>query len=90
MANMTITEAEAQLLTVNAAIQQLIDGKRLTQLEIGSGSFKRVYKNQEINLSDLLTLRNELRNIISALQPTVQPIFRTNCSIPLLVDKGNY
>jgi hypothetical protein len=87
---MTLADAEAALLTVNVAISDLFQGKRVTELDIGSGTFKRRYKYAEITLESLYILRNEYRSIISNLQPDIKPVFRTNCNIPLITEKGNY
>ena len=53
---MTKTEAELQLSQVNAAIEQLLLGKRLSKLEIGSGTDKHVYEMTEISLEGLKAL----------------------------------
>lgn len=90
MVDMTLQQAEANLLTVNVAISDLLQGKRITELDIGSGTFKRRYKYAEITLDNLYTLRNEYRTIIANLQPSVKPIFRSNSCIPIIVEKGNY
>jgi hypothetical protein len=90
MAYMTLADAEAALLTVNVAISDLLSGKRITELDIGSGTFKRRYKFAEITLDNLYMLRNEYRSIIANLQPSIKPVFRVNCNIPIIVEKGNY
>ncbi len=87
MANMTLAEAEAQLLTVNVAISQMIAGTSLKELKVGNGAFTRYYVYNEITFDNLYTLRNELRSIIASYQPTVAPVFRTNCCIPLVISK---
>lgn len=89
MATMTLAEAQAQLTTVNAAIDQLLSGNRLTQLRVGSGTFQRLYTYQEISLESLTALRNELNSVIDALSPAI-PIFRNNATIPLKVSKDIY
>jgi hypothetical protein len=87
MAEMTLSEAQLQLTTINAAIQDIISGKRITQLRIGSGDFQRLYHYSEITIESLTTLRSEIRNIINTLTPDVKPVFRTNATIPLVVHK---
>jgi len=85
--NITLEEAKAQLLTVNVAIQDLIAGKRITQLRIGSGNFSRLYVNQEVNLESLVAYRDELLNVINELEKKPMT-FRTNAHIPTIVRKG--
>lgn len=85
----TLEEAQAQLLTVQAAIEQLVMGKRITQLKVGSGTFQRLYVYQEINLETLTTLRDELLRKINSLEGKL-PTFATNMHIPMVVGKGIY
>jgi hypothetical protein len=87
MATLTLTEAQIQLSTVNAAIQDIISGKRVTELRVGSGEFQRMYRYEEVSLESLIDLRNELRNTINTLTPEVKPVFRTNATIPLVIHK---
>lgn len=89
MAAMTLAEAQSQLATVDAAIDEMVRGKRRVRLEVGSGDFRRVYQNQEITLETLQALRAELLQIINGLTE-VTSTFRANCSIPLIVTKGPY
>ena len=83
----TLDEATAQLLTVNTAISDLISGKRLNELRIGSGATQRMYRYSEITLEAMYLERADLRSIIASLQPTLRPTFRTNTNIPLFVSK---
>ena len=88
MTDMTLQEAELQLTQVNIAIQDLIMGKAISELKLGSGEFSRLYKFQDVTLESLTAYRTELRNLINALTPTVVPIFRSNSCIPFVVRKG--
>ena len=87
MALMSKAEAEAQLITVNTAIENLLSGKNLTQLRIGSGDFARLYTYQEINLETLKEYRAELLQIIADNSPA-DVTFKTNMHIPMIVRKG--
>ena len=87
MAEITLAEAEAQLLQINVAIQDLILGKRISELKVGSGEFSRWYKFEEVTLEALTAYRTELRSIIAALTPAAVPIFRANACIPLITRK---
>jgi hypothetical protein len=85
MANVTLAEAEEELLIVNKAIQDLIAGKRINEHKLATGEFSRWYKFNDISLDSLMAYRSELRNLITALQPEVAPTFRSNACIPLVV-----
>lgn len=89
MARITLEEAELQLATVQAALQDFVSGKRLTRLEVGSGNFRRIYQYSEISYENLIAMRNELQGIVDMLTPA-EPSFRTNCSIPLVVKKDRF
>lgn len=84
-----LEEARAQLITINSAIQQMIDGKRVSELRVGSGGFQRLYRFQEITLDSLKTLQQELLITIDSYAPAVA-VFRTNAHIPLVVGKDIY
>lgn len=87
MLAISLDEAEKQLLTVNAAIQEILAGKRITQLHIGSGNLTRTYMYQEINIEMLYSLRQELMEVIASYS-TAPPKFGTNLNFPLKVTKG--
>lgn len=83
---MTKEEAEAQLVQVNSAIEQLLANKRLSRLEIGSGTDKHVYEMNEISMAALKELRNELLAFLDSLTPATAN-FRLNTHIPMVVGK---
>jgi hypothetical protein len=87
MAVRTLADVRAELVTVNAAIQQIISGQRLTEIRIGSGDFLRVYKNQQVNLDDLYAIKAELQQEEDLLSTNVGITFRNDCNIPLVVSK---
>jgi len=87
--SMTKAEAEAELLIVNAAISDLIQGKRITQLQVRSANFQRLYGYQEITLEGLKAYRDELLGIINSLTDEL-PTFRKNTTIPLIVKKDRF
>jgi hypothetical protein len=84
-----LTDAQDALVTVNTAINEILSGKRRNRLEVGSGDFRRVFEYQQITLEELTRYRNELLQIIAALQEET-PTFRTYATIPLVVSKGPY
>lgn len=86
---MTLEEAKNQLATVQAAIQQLLEGKRLTQLKVGSGNFSRLYEYQELTLENLKNARDELLDVIDTFEGN-EPRFKLHSTIPLVVGKDIY
>ena len=89
---MPLTEATTQLATVNAAIQDLVAGKRITELRVGSGSFAQMYKYQEITMDNLRQIRSELLEVINIYnqQSGALPVFAKNMQIPMVVQKDHY
>ena len=84
----TIAEVQAELTTVNAALQELITGKRLTQLRIGSGEFARLYQYQEITFDTLKTEQQDLTMELATLEAAGQALkFRATSYVPLTVNK---
>ena len=82
----TLAEAQAQLITVKAAISEYLVGTRRRSLKLGGKEFNREIINADIKLSDLISERVRLETIITALSPTVQvPVFRKNTSFHLNV-----
>lgn len=87
MANMSLAEAQSQLTQVNIAIQDLLLGKAISELKVGSGEFSRWYKFQDVTLDNLTAYRTELRALINALTPLATPVFRTNACIAIITRK---
>ena len=81
MLNMPIEEIKAQLLTVNTAIQDLILGKRLSQLRVGSSTFSRLYTYSEVMLDELKAHRKELLQALDEIENRL-PTFRSHATIP--------
>ena len=87
MTTMTLAEAEAQLLQINIAIQDLLLGKRISELKVGSGEFSRWLSYSEVTLDNLTAYRSELRAIIESLTPEATPIYRANACTPIITRK---
>lgn len=84
----TATEIQADLDIVNSAIQNLISGKRLTQLRIGSGDFARLYQYSEISYDVLKGLKDELTQELATITIESDGIkFRKQSHVPLTVKK---
>jgi len=83
---MTLSEAQADLAIINAAISEYLSGTRRRTLKVGGIEFNRAIAYTDIKYSDLTAERTRLEGIISALSPvTVTPKFRQNTTFPLLV-----
>lgn len=89
MTIMTLAEANTQLTTVNSAIEQFVQGKRLTSLKVGSGAFQRSYDYTDLTLEALKAHRQELLQIIDNYEGNL-PTFRINATIPLIVRREVY
>jgi hypothetical protein len=71
----TEAELQAQLLTVQTAIQALIAGERISVMEIGSPEFRRKYQFGEVTLEALREERANIQQKLAALS-TTEPTFR--------------
>lgn len=90
MAQITLAEAELQLVQINQYISDFLAGKRKKEIVTGSHEFQRTWKWSEIKLSDLMAERSRLSAIVDALSPTqATPIFRANTSFPLIVSRNS-
>lgn len=86
---MTLEEAQAQLVIVETAISELIQGKKKNELRIGDNVFYKHFKYSEVSLENLLSYRNELYALIEALTITpIVPTFRKNTSFELCYSKS--
>lgn len=83
----TLAQVQAELVTVNAAIQEVISGTRLTQLRVGSGDFARLYVNQEVSLESLYAIQALLLAEEQQLVSSDGIKFRKETHIPLVVTK---
>jgi hypothetical protein len=83
---MTLEEAQADLVTINAAISEYLTGKRRRTLKVGGKEFNRELGFADIKYSDLTAERTRLEGIISSLSSTtITPRFRQNTTFPLNV-----
>lgn len=85
---MTLEEAQLQLTQINTAIENLLQGKRITQLRVGSGTFQRLYTYQEISYEALIQERDKLLTYINSLSTDPTPKFMQYTSIPLYLKKN--
>ena len=83
-----LATAYSDLAKVNAAIDSLMQGKLIQKLEVGSHEFKRMYDYNKVTLTELKQLRNELLDLIDALEEVSQVTYRTGASVPLIVSRG--
>jgi hypothetical protein len=89
MANITIDQANADLLTVNAAISDIYAGTRRKQVKIGTHDYFRIIENADpIELLKLLLAEKQrLQTYINSLDSTT-PVFRGNTNIPIIVGRS--
>ena len=85
----SIAEVQADLDTVNAALQQLIAGERITRLNLGSGEFAKNYEFQDITYDSLKEEKAHLQSEMDSLTPDQEMIFRNHGNVPLIVTKFN-
>lgn len=83
----TILDVQTELTTVSAAIQDMIAGKRITELRVGSGDFARLYRYQEITLENLQAIRDALIQELADLNGEGILQFRNMSSVLLKVTK---
>jgi len=84
----TAVQIQSDLDTINAALQDLYAGERLTTLIVGSGEFQRRYTYQELSVDNMLGVKRTLEGELAHLTPSVAPSFRTFSSIPLVIGKS--
>ena len=83
----TSAEVLADITTVNSAIQEIIQGTRLTQLRVGSGDYVRLYTMQECTVEILQDLLAQLNQELALIQGVAPITFRQMSNIPLTVVK---
>lgn len=83
----TLAEAQAALVTIKAAINEYYNGTRRRSLKVGGREFNRSIEYADIALSDLITERNRLEEIIAAYSPPKQVVFKGNTNFPLFVTR---
>ena len=89
MSYTTSAQAQADLDIVNAAISDLVQGKRRKMVRFGNGNGYRLYEAEQITYDSLVLERQRLEGIVASLTPCVQqvPRFRPNTTFSLNVTK---
>ncbi|MDD5165741.1 MAG: hypothetical protein PHG25_04390 [Candidatus Pacebacteria bacterium] len=82
----TALEIQAELDIVNAALQSLYTGTRLTELRIDTNLIRRYYKYSEVNIESLLGIKQNLEQELLGLTATT-PTFRSFSNLPIIVNK---
>lgn len=83
----TIIDVELELSQCNSALQDIVLGKRRTELIIGSGEYQNRYKFQEISPEWLQAKINSLQIELIALTPAKEPVFRNHATFAMVVPK---
>lgn len=92
----TIIDVELEISQCNSALQDIVLGKRKTELIIGSGEYQNRYKFQEISPEWLQNKINKLQTELLSLAPNKEPTFRNHSTFAMVVPKfgssegGNY
>jgi hypothetical protein len=89
MANITLAQANADLLTVNAAISEIYSGVRRKRVQIGTHEYTRFIESADPIelLKQLISERQRLQTYINSLDYTT-PVFRGNTNIPIIVGRS--
>lgn len=84
---LTLEEAQIELATIKAAINEYYTGTRRRSFKVGSHEFERTYtfEHPADLLKILLSERTRLENYIASLNPTAFPVFVSHATIPLIV-----
>ena len=51
--SISLVDAQTQLAIIQAALQDIISGKRINSLKVGSAQFTREYRYQEIDIATI-------------------------------------
>lgn len=90
----SLADAQTQLATVQAALQDIITGKRINHLVVGSGQFKREMQYQEITVENLRQMQAELLTDLDYYTNLANgnslPNFAPNRTIPMLTRKDYF
>lgn len=87
-----LEEAKTALGIVNAALSNLIQGKRVNQVTFSMGGDTRIYRYEtgspDALYKVLIAEQNRLMIIIRSLDATIKPYVRRNSLIPTVVTRG--
>lgn len=75
---MTLEEVQADLVRVDTAYAEYLNGERQNKLVIGTGSSRREYGFQDIDASFLLKERTRLVKLLETLAPNQSTSFRNS------------
>ena len=82
-----LATAYSDLTKVNAAIDQLLQGKSLTKLEFRSTEVQQMYEYTSVSLTELKLIRKELLELIDSLEEVSQISYRSSSSVPLIISR---
>lgn len=74
----TLAELNADLITVNTAISEMIAGGRITRFRIGSGTSIREYQFSEVTIEFLKSERDRILKEIETLSATEMQFRRSS------------
>ena len=85
----TIAEIEADIVTLKAAISEIVGGGRLTRLQLGSGEFARTYEFQELTYENLMAELGRLEAELVTVSPATETKYHTGNTLPMEIRKFN-
>jgi hypothetical protein len=87
MAELTLAEAEAELVTIKAALNEIYTGTRRRSFKVGSHEFERTYSFSDPAdlLKVLLQERDRLIAYIRGFDLSKAPVFVSYATIPVVV-----
>lgn len=91
--SISLVDAQTQLAIIQAALQDIISGKRINSLKVGSAQFTREYRYQEIDIATLRQLQTDYLTDIAWWNSQMSgslPVFANNKTIPLLIRKDYF
>jgi hypothetical protein len=86
MIGFTLEQAQADLASVNIAIEKLISGRTLLEIKISSAEMSRWSSFGQVSLEGLKAYRRELLDYINSISPTA-PVFRSTGCMQVRVEK---
>jgi hypothetical protein len=86
MIGFTLEQAQADLASVNIAIEKLISGRTLLEIKISSAEMSRWSSFGQVSLEGLKAYRRELLDYINSISPAA-PVFRSTGCMQVRVEK---
>jgi predicted transcriptional regulator len=83
-----LSTAYADLTKVNAALDQLMQGKLIQRMEFKTAEVTKVFDYNKVTITELKSIRKELLELIDSLEGASAVVYRTGASVPLVVNRS--